>query len=233
MKVLLVFAHPDDETFSSSGTVSMLTRNGWTAKLITATRGEAGMLGNPPITTRKNLGKVREQELKKAAKIVGISKIYFLNFIDGTLHKIPQQKLLTKISKLIKKERPDVVLTFHKDGISNHPDHIAVSKAATSAFFLYMKTVKKHVRLYHVVIPKSSLEKYEKAGFKYDDFGGMKSTPDEEISTNMDIKKVYKTKIKAMKSHLTQKKDWEGMLKRNKLVEGNWEHFKLIAENTI
>ncbi len=233
MKILLVFAHPDDETFSSSGTISMLTKKGWTAKLITATRGEAGMLGHPPITTKEKLGKVRELELKKAAKIVGISKIYFLNFIDGTLHKVSQKKLLKKILPLLRKEKPDVVITFHKDGISNHPDHIAISKATTVAFLLYMKTAKKHVRLYHVVLPKSSLEKYEKAGFKYDDFGGMKATPDEEISTNIDIEKVYKAKIKALKSHLTQKKDWERMIKRNELVEGNWEHFKLIAENTI
>ncbi len=233
MKLLLIFAHPDDETFSSSGTVSLLTKKGWSASLISATRGEAGMLGNPPVTTQKKLAKVREQELKKAAKITGISKIYFLNFIDGTLHKVPQKVLQKKIFLLIKGDQPDVVITFHKDGISNHPDHIAISKAATQAFFSYMKTARKHVRLYHVVIPKSSLEKYEKAGFRYDYFGGMKPTPDEEISTNVDIRGVYKTKIKAMKSHLTQKKDWESMLRRNKLIEGNWEHFKLIAENTI
>ena len=75
MKVLMVFAHPDDETFSLGGTTKKLTREGHKIILITATKGEAGMLGDPPITTRENLGKVREKELKRAAKITGIKKI--------------------------------------------------------------------------------------------------------------------------------------------------------------
>ncbi len=233
MKILLVFAHPDDETFSSSGTIALLTKKGWIAKLIMVTRGEAGMLGDPPFTSQKNLGKVREKELRKAAKIIRILKIYFLGFKDGTLHKIPQKKLLVRILPLIKKEKPDVVLTFDEHGISKHPDHIVVSKVTTLAFYAYMKNAKKHVRLYHVVLPESSNKKFVAAGFRYDYFGGMKPTPDKEITTNVNINKTFKAKIRAMKAHLTQKQDWERLLKRNELLAGNWEHFKLIAENTI
>lgn len=233
MKLLMVFAHPDDETFSSSGTVSLLTRRGWTAKLICATRGEKGMLGDPPLVTPKKLGKVRELELRQAAKIVGISKIYFLGFIDGTLRRVDQKKLLEKISPIMIKEKPDVVLTFDKNGISNHPDHIAISKVTTSAFYSYMAKAKKKIRLYHVCLPKSILKKYEQSGFRYDSFGGMKGLPDEEVTTIVDIEKVFKLKEKAMKRHQTQRKDWERILARTAVIEGKCEYFKLIAENLI
>ncbi|MBI2051429.1 PIG-L family deacetylase [Candidatus Roizmanbacteria bacterium] len=233
MKLLLVFAHPDDETFSSSGTIIQLVKQGFTAKLIMATRGEAGMLGDPPLATRETLGKVREQELREASKITGISQIYFLDFIDGTLHKVSQKKLQAEILPIMKKEKPHMVITFEKNGISMHPDHKAISKAATESFFEYMKTAKHHVRLYHVVLPRSNLKRFEKAGFKYGFFGKMEGTPDEEITTKVDISRVYRTKMKAMMCHKTQQPDWERLLKRAKLLKGRYEYFTLIAENYI
>ena len=233
-KVLLIFAHPDDETFSSSGTIVRLTRNGYDARLITATKGEEGMLGDPPLATRETIGKIREKELREAAKITGISKIYFLGFIDGTLQNIPQKKLETKILPIIKKEQPDIVITFEKNGISMHPDHKAVSKATTECFMEYMKTAKHHVRLYHVCLPATHVAIHHKAGFRYEYFGKMEGTPDHEISTKVNIQSVYKIKVSAMRRHRTQKKDYETLLKRNELISGDkHEHFKLIAENKL
>ena len=93
MKFLLVFAHPDDETFSSGGTIAKLTSMGHKVNLATATRGEEGMVGDPPITTKEKIGEVREQELRNAAKILGISKIYFLGFWDGRLRYIKNKEI--------------------------------------------------------------------------------------------------------------------------------------------
>lgn len=234
MRLLLVFAHPDDETFSSSGTIIQLVKQGFKATLVMATRGEAGMLGDPPIATRKTLGKVREKELKQATKITGISKIYFLNFLDGTLHKIPQGKLQNKIFVILKREKPRLVITFERNGISMHPDHKAISKAATDSFLEFMKTVKHPTRLYHVCLPKSHLDIQHSAGIKYEYFGTMEGTPDEEITTRVDITNVFVKKVRAMKCHKTQQKDYENLLRRTKLIPGRkYEHFKLIAENHI
>jgi len=57
MKFLFVFAHPDDETFSSGGTIAKLTKNKHQVILATATKGEAGEPGNPPITTRDKVAR--------------------------------------------------------------------------------------------------------------------------------------------------------------------------------
>ncbi len=234
MRLLLVFAHPDDETFSSSGTIAHLTQKGVEAKLITATRGEAGMLGDPPLATRKTLGKVREAELKDAAKVSGISEIFFLNYIDGTLKDVPTKELAGKILPIMNREQPDIVITFEKNGISMHPDHIAISKATSEAFMKYMNNTKLHVRLYHVCLPESHLKIHQKAGYRYEHFGKMEGTPVHEISTKVDITHVYETKVKAMKKHKTQKKDYEALIHRAELIPGNkHEHFKLIAENHL
>lgn len=231
MKAIFVFAHPDDESFSSAGTIALLTKAGHQVKLITATKGESGQTGG--LCEQDELGKFREQELKSAAKVLGISQIFFLGFIDGTLKNVPKSQLENKILALLEKESPDVVVTFDKYGASNHPDHMAISKAATSAFQKYLKSAKKHVRLYHTAVPQSYLEKYKKTNLEYRAFGEMVGTPDEEITTIVDIKDVFSTKVKAFKCHRTQQKDWQRFLKRSALVDLKREFFKLISENKI
>ena len=232
MKIIFVFAHPDDESFSSGGTIAKLTKQGEKVVLVTATKGEAGELGDPPITTKENLGKTREKELKNAAKILGINDIIFLDFIDGTL-KDHMNDLKKKIMSIFAKESPDVAVTFDRYGGSNHPDHKAVSKSATKAFEKYMGGSKKRVCMYHMAVPRSYLRKYEKAGLAYKAFGKMKGTPDRNITTIVDIKETYDIKVRALKMHKTQRKDVERFLKRSSFVDLKKEFFELIYENSI
>lgn len=233
MTVIFVFAHPDDETFSSGGTIHKLTKSGHSVKLITATKGEAGSLGNPPIATKENIGKIREKELKKAAKILGVSQVIFLRFIDGTLHKISNKSLREKIFTILQRENPDIVVTFDKKGVSNHPDHIAVSKAATKAFYNFAKHKKEKVKLYHTVVPRSYIKKYKEVGLSYSAFGEMKGTPDHKVTTHVDINQEFEVKVKALKQHQTQKSDWEKYLKRETSVNLKVEFFQLVHEKGI
>lgn len=233
MKVIFVFAHPDDESFSSGGTIAKLTKEGNIVKLITATKGERGELGNPPMTTKENLGKTREQELGKVAKILGISKIYFLDFKDGTLSKIPKKLLIDKIYSISQLEKPDVIVTFNKEGGSKHPDHMMISVCATEAFGKYLRRAKKHVRLYHSEIPKTLLMKLSQDGIDYKAFGPIKGTHLSKITTIIDISSTLDLKIKAIKCHKTQNQDVERFLRRSNHKEFSFEFFKLIKENSI
>jgi len=232
MKILFVFAHPDDESFSSGGTIAKLAKLGNKIILVTATRGEAGEVGDPPLTTKKNLGKTREKELRSAARVLGISKVIFLDFIDATLEN-HMEALKKTILSIFAKESPDIVVTFDRHGGSNHPDHKAISNAATISFEKYMISSKKHVSLYHTAVPRSYLRKYEKAGLVYRAFGKMKGTSDEDITTIVDIRKTYDLKIRVLRMHKTQRKDVERFLKRTSLVDLKKEFFKLISENGI
>ena len=231
MKILFVFAHPDDESFSSGGTIAKFKKSGATVKLITATGGEEGETNE--ICKKEDLGITREKELKNAAKILGIDKIFFLGFKDRTLIKIPKNTLKNKILKIIKKENPDVVVTFDKNGGSKHPDHITISQSCTNAFVEFSKLSKKHVALYHTAISQSYLAKYKKSSIEYKAFGEMIGTPDEDITTVIDIKNTYLKKIKALMCHKTQAKDVERYLKRSKLVDLKKEFFRLISETSL
>ena len=232
MKCLFVFAHPDDESFSSGGTIAKLVKRGETVILVTATKGEKGQFGDPPISTKENLGKTRGKELKNAAKILGIGDIVFLDFIDGTLVR-NTESLKKKIFKIFTKESPDIVVTFDKRGGSNHPDHKAISESATRAFEKYMVSSKKRVCLYYTAVPRSYLKKYEKAGLAYKAFGKMNGTPDGDITTIVDIRKTYDVKLRALRAHKTQKKDVDRFLKRTSFVNLKKEFFELIYENSI
>lgn len=233
MKALFIFAHPDDESFSSGGTISQLVKKGLEVKLITLTKGEAGLCGTPPICQQVELGRIREAELRKAAKILGISKIYFLGFIDATLKRKSTKKISQKILKILNEENPDIVITFNKDGGSYHPDHIKTSKAATLAFKNYIKTAKKHVRLYYTVSPRSLIEKLAGLGLVYTVFGKVRGTRDSQITTIIDITETVKTKIRALSCYRTQNKDVERFLKRREVMDSDSEYFKLILENQI
>jgi len=233
MKFLFIFAHPDDETFSSGGTIAKLTNAKHKVILITATKGEAGELGNPPITTRDKVGEVRERELRRAAKILGISDIYFLDFVDGKVRYARNKKLEGKILSILKKEKPDIVVTFDKMGGSNHPDHKAVSRATTKVFGDYKKTVRKHIKLYHTAMPRSFIKKFESLGAGYNAFGKVRGVKDNDITTVVNIEDTLKTKIKALKEHKTQHQDWERFLKRADSLDSNNEFFVLMDENGL
>ena len=233
MKVIFIFAHPDDETFSSGGTIAKLTKEGIEVKLITATRGEKGLVGDPPVCKKEDLGRVREAELHCAAKILGISQIYFLDYIDGALSKISLLKISRKIQRILKKEKPNIVVTFNEEGGSRHPDHIRISRSATLAFSEYLKTVKKQVRLYYTANPRSLIKKFEKLGLGYAAFGRIQGTPDSEITTIINISDTVRKKIEAGKCHKTQSKDFNRLLKRRSFIKQDREYFKLIRENKI
>lgn len=233
MKYLFVFAHPDDETFTSAGTIALLTKKGHTVKTICATKGEAGLVGNPPLTTQETLPIVREQEMRNAAKVLGVSEIFFLGFIDGTLHSIPLKILYEPIIRIFEKEKPDVVITFGKEGGSKHPDHIRIGKVTTRVFHEYMGLAKKHVRLYHTVSAKSYIRKLKQDNKMHYTFGEIKGTKDEDITTAVAIHNTRKEKIRALQCHKTQHKDVDRFLSRRNYEEYQYEYFLLVKENTL
>jgi N-acetylglucosamine malate deacetylase 2 len=233
MKVLLVYAHPDDESFSCSGTLIKLAQKGAQISLITATYGQQGLTGPYKVKTLDEVGEIRKKELEQAAKIIGIQKIHYFGMMDGTLYKYRITTLAKKVLPVMKDENPDIVITFEKKGGSNHPDHIRMSYAATHAFREYMAASKKHVRLYHTVTPRSYYVRYEKLGLANTGFGSPKGVLDSHITTKVDISDVFDQKLKVLACHKTQEKDVERYLTRGKHVDLKVEFFKLIAENAL
>jgi LmbE family N-acetylglucosaminyl deacetylase len=133
LKLMAVFAHPDDEAFGTGGTLTKYAAEGCNVYLVTATRGEAGQIAEPDLATIANLPYVREQELRCACQIYGIHPPRFMDYVDGQLPIVSQGQAVGKLVRIIRELGPQVLITFGPDGIYGHYDHIAVHRWATIA----------------------------------------------------------------------------------------------------
>ncbi|WP_442604160.1 PIG-L deacetylase family protein [Paenibacillus sp. KN14-4R] len=133
--VSFIYAHPDDETFGCASLIRNLVDQGGKATLLSATRGDAGKTGRLGEMTKEELAIVREQELKNACDIMGISVIKHLGYPDGKLNTIDRTELAEQIIQFINEQQAEVVVTFPEDGISLHPDHTAIHHATNEAIF--------------------------------------------------------------------------------------------------
>ncbi|MES1040860.1 PIG-L deacetylase family protein [Peribacillus simplex] len=133
-RLLVVLAHPDDESFLCGGTIAKMSERGVHITLLCATKGEMGRrMGNPIITTREAMPELRVEELKRACEELGISDLRFLNVRDKTIEFEDFDLLAERIVKVIREVQPDALVTFHKK-YGGHPDHCAIGRAAEIAF---------------------------------------------------------------------------------------------------
>ncbi|MEH7504545.1 bacillithiol biosynthesis deacetylase BshB2 [Neobacillus drentensis] len=131
--VLVVFPHPDDEAFGVSGTIATHVQNGTPVTYACLTLGEMGRnMGNPPFTNRENLPKIRKEELKEAARVLGIQDLRMLGFRDKTIEFEDDKKLTNTMLALIEDVNPSLIITFYP-GYSVHPDHDATGAAVVRA----------------------------------------------------------------------------------------------------
>jgi LmbE family N-acetylglucosaminyl deacetylase len=133
----LVFAHPDDESYSTYGTVARYAGDP-TFRLVVlhATDGEGGEIAPGVPATREGLGAWRRQEDENAWRALGRlpDRHDWLGYPDGGLAEVGVETLGEAVAAFLRAERPDVVATFGPEGVTGHPDHIAISEATTSAF---------------------------------------------------------------------------------------------------
>ncbi len=134
LKLLAVFAHPDDESMGMGGTLAKYAAEGVETYLICASRGERGWFGpeeqNPGW---RNLGATRTLELQNAATTLGIKQLVFLGYMDGEVDQAPYTEAVRKIVTHLRRIKPQVVVSFPPDGNYGHPDHIAMSQFTSAA----------------------------------------------------------------------------------------------------
>lgn len=196
-KLLAVFAHPDDETFRPGGTLALLARGRVQAQVLTATRGQAGSCGDPPLCGPEQLGAVREAELRCACQALGLEPPRVLNYVDGKLSEIDDAEGTGQVLSVIQELRPHVLLTWPPDGLSGHRDHMAVSRWTRLAF---REAVRRGwdfpAALYYVTIARGVAEAL---GLSH-----LHSTPDEKITLSVDVTPVHEQKVAAIRCHRTQ-----------------------------
>ena len=136
-RLALVFAHPDDETFAVGATVARYAHEGVHIALFCATDGNAGSSSSVPVSSPEELATIRRNELLSAARHLGIRDVVTAGHPDKGLAALDPEALTGDIVAFLRHAQPDVVITFGPEGApTGHPDHRALSRAATAAFFL-------------------------------------------------------------------------------------------------
>jgi len=136
-RLTAVFAHPDDETYATGGTIARYSAEGIRCSLYCATDGDAGRSSGIPVSSRAELGAVRRAELRAACEVLGIGTLVYGGHPDGALQGVDPDVVIGEIVALLRRERPDVVVTFGPEGApTRHRDHRAISRLATAAFLL-------------------------------------------------------------------------------------------------
>ncbi len=133
LRVLGLFAHPDDEVFCVGGTIARAGAAGATTAVVSLTRGDAGQIRDSATATRRTLGATRAAELDAAGAALGVGHVECHDLGDGNLGRMPFGDLVARVRPILDRLAPDVVVTFGDDGGFGHPDHMASSRAVLAA----------------------------------------------------------------------------------------------------
>ncbi len=139
--ILVIVAHPDDETMLSGGTIALLSEQGIPVHLLTATRGEGGEVGAPPLCSRESLGEVREHELRCAAEHLGVATLNFMGYQDPVVgpddtlfpFEADYSTLVNQIRDALRETDAEAVITHGTDGEYGHPAHQLLHCAVADA----------------------------------------------------------------------------------------------------
>ena len=134
--VLGIWAHPDDETYLSSGLMAQAVDAGSRVVCVTATRGEGGSF-DPERWPPESMAEVRTGELERCLSILGVKEHIFLDLPDVDWHTPLPDHGLDAVVDIMRDVQPDAVLTFGPDGMTNHEGHKSVSNWTTDAFAQY------------------------------------------------------------------------------------------------
>jgi LmbE family N-acetylglucosaminyl deacetylase len=150
LTLMAVHAHPDDESSSTGGVLAAYGDQGVRTVVVTCTNGEfgdapGGVKPGQDGHDEQAVAQVRLAELREACKILGVTDLEPLGYHDsgmpdwdykdrpGAFCNVPTAEVAARITALIERYRPQVVITYDPTGPYQHPDHVHAAEAAVSA----------------------------------------------------------------------------------------------------
>jgi len=229
-KVLLaVHAHPDDETITMGGTLARYSAQGIRTVVVTCTRGDLGEVRDPGLLTDVGgVAELRDRELDAAVQRLGVSRVVKLGYSDSGMAGWPENhrpgaffaadlaKAAAPVIDVIKEERPQVMVAYDETGGYGHPDHIKAHQVAVAAFEASGSA--RPARLYFVRLPLTWSREFVRAlrqagidapgsaaagadaGPDVAEIG----TPDDLVTTRIDVRQYVETKLAALACHASQ-----------------------------
>ena len=227
--LLLVLAHPDDESMGAGGLILRHTRQGIPVHLICATYGEAGWMGKPPGAKKEDLPEIRARELEEAAEALALSGVELWDYPDGGLPSSNQQELTQRIWEEVSRLRPRAVVGWGPDGGYGHPDHIAVGACTDAALASMAET--ERPALYHLAVDQQVAEFYREAIALGGQANEMPMHPAEKVDLviELDPDEVM-MKMRAIDCHRSQLEEWRILIRDHPhLMQKGYGHEPYIA----
>jgi len=257
-RLLGIFAHPDDEGVMSGALVQYSTSGAETG-LVCATRGEVGEIADPALATPENLGQVREGEMRTAVEVLGVHNLWFVDYRDSGMAGTPENQdprslaqasaaeVVGKLVGIIRQFRPQVMVTFDETGGYGHPDHIAIYRHTTSAFYAaadaaqYPEHGPAHMvsKLYYSSFPRSFIRQIGEWMKSQNYEGSFRNLdpeklgmPDELISIQLNVEPWLETKNRSWSMHRTQMDPNTPIARLPEEIQRRWrsnEYYQLAA----
>jgi len=230
-RILLVHAHPDDETINNGATMALYAALGAQVTLVTCTRGEEGEVLTPELTHLASsqtdaLGEHREIELANAMKALGVTDFRFLAEGEGKYRdsgmmgtepnnrpdvfwQADFEEASDYLVKVIEEVKPHILITYDEIGGYGHPDHIQAHRIAMRASEKSKWQIQK---IYWNTMPKSvlaeSMAKMKELGSDFFGADNVDDLPfakeDSFVTSLIDGNSYVDAKMAAMKAHHTQ-----------------------------
>lgn len=242
-----------------SGALLKYSISGVETGLLYATRGEVGEISDPALATPESLGEVREREMRAAAEVLEVHNLWFLGYRDSGMAGTPENQdprafaqasaaeVVGKLVAIIRQFRPQVMVTFDESGAYGHPDHIAIYRHTTSAFYAAADAIQypehgpAHLvsKLYYTAFPRSFVHEMA-AWMRSQDYRGSFSNldpeklgiPDELISVRLDVEPWQETKDRSWSMHRTQINPNNPLARLPEDIQRRWrkyEYYQLAA----
>ena len=217
MATLVTFhAHPDDEAIACGGTMAKAAAEGHRVVLVTATQGENGEVEEGLLAPGETLARRRTEETHQAARVLGVSRVEFLGYLDSGMMGTPEndapgsfwradvEEAAGRLAAILVEEAADVLTIYDEHGTYGHPHHIQVHRVGRRAAELagtprvYEATADRD----HVMSLRSQAEA---AGMEMPDLDVSRfGTPGHLITTRVDVSAFLDRKRAAMAAHASQ-----------------------------
>jgi N-acetyl-1-D-myo-inositol-2-amino-2-deoxy-alpha-D-glucopyranoside deacetylase len=227
-RLLLVHAHPDDETLETGATMARYAAEGSRVTLVTCTLGELGEVIPPGLAHLEEgrdggLGQYRIGELAAACAALGVRDHRFLggpgrwhdsgrmglpsNDRPGCFWRADVGAAAAALLEVIREVRPQVMVTYDARGFYGHPDHIQAHRVAWRAFTQAGGLVRK---FYATALPLTAAADAIRldGGTGFREVGSVADlpfgVPDDQVTTEIDAGGFLNAKLAAMRAHATQ-----------------------------
>jgi LmbE family N-acetylglucosaminyl deacetylase len=232
LTLMAVHAHPDDEASSTGGVLATYSAKGIRTVVVTCTNGEfgdaqGGVKPGQDGHDEQAVASQRLAELRKSCAILGVTDLELLGYHDSGMPEwdykdrpeafcnIPQAQVAERISGLIERYRPQVLITYDDQGPYQHPDHLHASRCAQAAFASSQSAIGIPAKLYLSAMRGSDWRKVWEAlrelGEEVPDFETMDPEvirrgleSEQRITTTIDIRPMLGRKRDALFAHTSQ-----------------------------